>query len=445
MKKNFLWGIVLGLVLFFSVNNASAASNLEVNYQTTKNSIQISWKSDAAYFQLYSGKELIWEGEDNEYKQHELNPEKQYKYYLFALNKDKQVIDQTELRVITKKDDEKVRTSVNSKSNQKEGKLDGVTIDAIISKDRVKIKWDENLPDEDGIVELYRDDKFIGEIASNEYEDKSIEPDKYYTYRVLSKEKRSADEIKKMINELESKGLEITNEILEEITYEQFDLGKIVKTFSFEEMNIKSLVQAKAYAAAAAIPQRYNFRYTTFIADAIAKVPGNPLSCPTFRGDDRSYSFDHSKYRTRTEVSVYFNGTTTASPSWVTSKVGQSARYNCNGTMDTTTQTKYTMSKTNLEATSKFASFRVVHAVGDPFDLLGILTPPVIDYTYTANVSHAGDIQVFGDHDQAPHHEMYVYIPNSDAMAVIFRHASKGLAYLAPGTTKAKIQFSIFN
>ncbi|UII57631.1 DUF3238 domain-containing protein [Cytobacillus spongiae] len=102
------------------------------------------------------------------------------------------------------------------------------------------------------------------------------------------------------------------------------------------------------------------------------------------------------------------------------------------------------MSKTNLEATSSFVSWKVVHAVGDPFDIL-ILEPPVIDYTYVGAVSYDGDIQISGTHDQAPAHEMYTYIPNSDAVITIFTHANKGLLYLAPPMPDASIEFSIYN
>lgn len=97
-----------------------------------------------------------------------------------------------------------------------------------------------------------------------------------------------------------------------------------------------------------------------------------------------------------------------------------------------------------LERTSSFASWSVVHAVGDPFDLLGF-APPVIDYTYTANVSYDGDIQIFGEHDQAPAHEMYAYIPESDIVLTIFQHNNKGLQYLSPLYEKAKIEFMIYN
>ncbi|MDP1422073.1 DUF3238 domain-containing protein [Peribacillus simplex] len=438
MKKTLFSGLMLILALFFSVNDADAASKLNLDYETTKNSVQFNWNSDAPYYQLYSGKKLIWEGSANEYTQYNLKPKKQYKYYLIALNEDKQVIDQTELRVITKKDKAK------DKSNEKQRKLDGVTIDAIINKDYVKVKWDENLPDADGIVELYRNEEFLGEFTGNEYIDKNIKPDKYYTYRVVGEAKRSKDEIKKSIDELESKGQEITNEMIEEASYEKFDLGKIVNTFSSEEMNTKSLVEAKTYAAAAALPQRYNFRYTTFIPDAIATIPGNPKSCPTFRGDNRSYSFSSTKYRTRTEVSAYFSGTSAGTASWVTRDVGQSARYNCDGTTDYRTQTSYTMSKVLLEATSSKVSWRVSHAVGDPFNIIG-LEPPVIDYRYNASVSYDGDIHISGTHDQAPAHEMYAYIPNSGALLTIFKHSNKGLLYLAPPMPNAAIEFSIYN
>lgn len=443
MKKLFVTSIMLMVGLIFSFTTVSASSQFEVDYQTTSNSIHIEWESDAASFKLFSGKKLIWSGSEKEYTAENLKSKKQYKYLLVALDPNDKVVDQAELRVITKGKKEK-KSLLLQKAKKNERLLDGITIDAIIKNNKVIVKWDEKLPDEDGAIDLYRNDEYLGQIKGNSYVDTDIEPGKYYTYRVQGEKKKSEEEINQSVKQAKKDGWTITEDVLKELSYETFDLGKIVQTFSEEQVTNESVEQAQSYAIAAAIPQRYNFRYTTFIPEAKVGIPGNPASCPTFRGDNRGFAFDHSRYRTQTEVSAYLTGTTTGTASWVTRDVGESARYNCDGTTNYKTQTSYTMSKTNLEATSQFVSWRVVHAVGDPFDIINI-APPVIDYTYTANVSYDGDIQVFGEHDQAPAHEMYVYIPNSDAMLPIFQHQNKGLLYLAPPYPNADIEFSIYN
>lgn len=191
------------------MNQADAASNFVVNYQTSKDSVQLNWESDAAYFQLYNGKDLIWEGSSHEYLVDNLPSKKQQKFFLLALDENKKVIAQTQLKVMTKGDKDKTKG--------KERKLDGVTIDAIINKDQVIINWDKHSPDEDGIVKLYKNEQYLGEYSVNSYVDNNIEPDKYYTYRVIGETKRSKKEIENAIDELKSKGLAITDDVVKQV------------------------------------------------------------------------------------------------------------------------------------------------------------------------------------------------------------------------------------
>lgn len=437
MKKIVLTGAILVLCLIFSVHPSSAESNLELEYQTTNNSIDFEWKSDQSSFMLYSGKKILWKGSEKHYSIKNLKPKKVYKYTLLALDKDNKVIDQTELSIMTKEKKD------NNNQSIKQNIIEDSTIDAIVKKDKVVIQWDKNLPDEDGLVSLYKNDEYLGTFSNNKYVDKDIEPNKYYTYRVIGQSKLSQQEIDNEIEELKLQGVMITSDILNEIKYKEFDLGKVVKTLDNEQINIDSYKAARSYFTTAATTTRYNFRYTTFIPDQYAYLPGG-LSCPKFHGDNRSYSFSSSKYRTRTEVSAYFNGTNDGTATWVTRDIGATTRYNCDGTSDTKTQTDYTITKSNKEATSKFVSWSVTHSVGMPFPIAGI-DAPAIDYTYNANVASDGSFQIHGTHDQAPSHEMYAYIPNSDAIITIFKHENKGLIYLAPPMANRDIDFSIYN
>ncbi|MEC1155539.1 DUF3238 domain-containing protein [Cytobacillus horneckiae] len=443
MRKYLFCTALFIVALLFSFNNSSAATNLELRVQTSENAITLNWVSDADYFQLYKGDKLVWEGTSKQKTIEELEPKKSYKYHLIALNKERKVVDQKLISVMTKDEIEKTnKAQLNSFSNlgQKQADdnpiLDGKTIDAIVSEKNVKITWDKNLPEN---VDLYRNGEFIANITGHQFTDNDIEPNTYYTYNLVGKVERSDTEIEEEIQKLKKEGWTIDLKTLNEVSYESFDLGKIVKTFNTEQIKTQDV----SLAATVYYPAKYNFRYTTFIPTAKADPPDGK-SCPQFKGDNRDFSFSNNNYRTRTEVQANFTGSSNGSTSWVTKDVRPTTRYNCDGTTTTKTQKSYTMSKSNLEATKDFVSWKVTHSVGIPFEIYNI-SPPNIDYYYTAAVSSDGDIQVTGSHDQAPAHEMYAYIPNSDALLTIFRHENKGFDYLAPPMADRKISFSIYN
>lgn len=426
LRKTFFSTALFFLVFLATVASASASSKLDLSYEVNQNSIYLSWNSDADYFRLYQGKEVVWEGESKQYTIEDLETNKSYKLHLIALDTEGKIVEQSFLSVMTKS--EKVEPNKN--------KLDGKTIDAIVKKDEIQILWDKSLK---GKVKIYRNNELLGEVAGHQFVDKNIEPNSYYTYHVVGREKRSDTEIKASKEKLEKEGWKVDSKVLNDISYEEYDLGKIVKTFDTEQ----PITESASVAAMVYYPAKYNFRYTTFIPVAKADPPDGK-SCPTFKGDDRDFSFSSSAYRTRSEVQAYFSGSAAGTTSWVTRDVHPTTQYNCDGTTTTKTQTSYTMSKSNIEATKDFVSWKVTHSVGIPFPIYGI-SPPNIDYSYTAAVSSDGDIQVTGSHDQAPSHEMYAYIPNSDAMIEIFTHDMISFWHLLPNYADAQINFAIYN
>jgi hypothetical protein len=190
---------------------------------------------------------------------------------------------------------------------------------------------------------------------------------------------------------------------------------------------------AGGQVAAAALPNNTTFTFKTFIPDLWVPAPelcGGSWPFPNdnyFHGDNRSWSFSSTAYRTKAITVIYWGSTTDT-----TAKiVGQSKLYkkNANGT--------YTLLETRTASNSGITwygpneygttrkNFITYHTVQNPFCLGPIGT---IDYQISVVVDRIAGYNGFtayGTHDRAPNYELY-YQDSTSSTAYGFYFFSRG-------------------
>lgn len=436
IKKIIAFLVPLYFLLGLSVVHAEEKYGVKgTDYQVTSDTIKLTWSGASNEYEIFKDGKLIYSGSEKQFVDSKLKSGTQYHYVIAA--KDKDLKHSTaDVKVITKNPSTFSSLSISSENNNK---LNPISLNAIAYNDRVELRWDSSLPDDDHIIELYRDGKLVGKFKDDHtYIDSDVKSNKTYSYNLVGKKKLSDDKIKEIKQTYKKAGEKITKEMEEDLFYNQFQLGRSATTLS-GNMSLKNVKEFSALAAT----KKYAFKYMTFIPDKTATPPAPGVKYK-FKGDNRGFDFTSNKYRTRTILTTTFGSGTSHS---LSKSIGQTHRLNNDGTVDKATASSKDITSKVIEKNNKdYISVKVNHHVGIPFKIYEIVSPPAIDYDYVASVHKNGSFQITGNHDKAPSHEMYAYIPNAAAEAlIIIQDKNKGFKYLFPTYSQTKIYFNWIN
>ncbi|MCY9089336.1 DUF3238 domain-containing protein [Bacillus mojavensis] len=434
LKKVIAFLVPLYFLLGLSAVHAEERDGVkEIDHQATSDTVKLTWSGDSENYEIFKDGKSIYKGSAKQFVDKKLKSGTQYHYMIVARDKSfKHSV--ADAKVLTKNPSTFSSLSISSKNDNK---LNPISLNAISYNDRVELNWDSSLPDDDHIIEVYRDGKLLSEFKDNHsYIDSDVESNKTYSYNLVGKQKLSDEKIKVIKETYKKMGEPITKEMEEDLFYNKFQLGRSATTLS-NNMGQKSVKEFSALAAT----KKYAFKYMTFIPDKTAKPPV-PVNFK-FKGDAREFDFTSNKYRTRTILTTTFGSGTSYS---LSKSVGQTHKLKNDGTVEKATASSKGITAKMIEKNNKdYISVKVNHHVGIPFKIYG-MDPPAIDYDYVASVHKNGSFQITGNHDGAPSHEMYAYIPNAAAEAlIIIQDKNKGFKYLAPGTARTKIYFHWIN
>lgn len=420
IRKNLVLGLTLGIGLLFSGSieaTAEVSERFNIDVSSEPNKISLDWNDIGAKYEIIQDGELVWEGSESEYTAINLESEYRYNYNLVAYDNENNVVEESAIRATTTKD-EVAKKALKSSRNEEPNPMSEVFVNSIILGDEVTISWEGSVPDDDGIYEVYRDGTYIGTTNKNEYKDNNIEKNKEYNYEIIGKIKFTEEEIKSLKKAYKEKNLDFN--VSEEDLYHTNTINRLIKTNDF-----------KVQPLAAVAPTSYTMRYTTFIPDEYVPNPftgGGFTGLTYFGGDNRKYSVNSNKFRTRSDVKIIWNGSTPTVN--LDKKVHSTFLYDYSYRpiwVGTAPDTGIKLS--NVVANSTRVSYQIKHDVGIPF---GDAMSPDITYSYTATVFKNSSYNVAGQHDQAPSHEMYIFIPNSDISNRLHAFANKGFKYLWP-------------
>lgn len=451
--KLFVLPFALAGVIFGS--NIVMASEKPVDVIYSQDSLTLQFNQEGDYYEVYKNGEIIYKGENNNFIDTENDIGQNYKVGIYKNNQLEDVIV-----VKTNKDEVKLNQKVPLISQEvsqvdllKEQVTNGY-LEAIATSNSVTLMWNE-LQDGDGVYEIYRDEKKIGETRELEFIDTKVKEDQRYRYEVLAKVEVDDTKKAQIDKELKERKLTPTISQKEELYNSRGILTKIIDTPSKSEQSLKTkpsffeknsiketdAEEANTMVSAAAFPvsEEYSFSYMTFIPQKSVPDPYSPGDW--LMGDNRGYDPYSSKFRTKSSVNVGFwmPYMTHFPETGVSHRCYTSA---CTSPYKTTGQasTSGIQIHKDIVTTTKMR-WRINHDVGVPFNAMY----PNITYYYDAILTKSS-FTVSGSHDKAPAHEFYMFPATSPNYITIERwwvDSNWDFMLLIPGSAQDYFNFSI--
>ncbi|MCM3005749.1 hypothetical protein [Priestia koreensis] len=427
MFKKKTIGMIAGIGLIIGLNipsSVKADENLKVKVQSTPSSITLDWNDLGVNYQLYDNNQKLWEGNDSEYIHTNLPDNDQHSYYLRAFNQDGDTVDELSIRTFTKKaKNTKVKTITSLPSDEE--KLSNITVASSVNDQELTIEWDQNIPDDDGDIEIFKNGVNIGTTTKNTFIDKDIEQDTDYLYEFVGKKRISEEKIQDILNDYKKRNVTITPAEEDDLFYNTFNLTR----------NVSTKIEHPTIATAAVVTD-FTLRYTTFIPMKYASNPWPlwpliPYNGPTyFNGNDRGFDKNSTRFKTRMDVKISFpNNIGTASLTSTNKHVEKSILYDQNyKIISERNASSAGMNIRDVTSGTGKVSFNAYHDIGLPY--FDSITPD-ITYAFNATIYPNGGYIITGSHDKAPSHEIYL-TNNSNIIRVVHQREHVGFLYLAP-------------
>ncbi|MDX8365545.1 hypothetical protein [Cytobacillus sp. IB215665] len=369
------------------------------------NSITINWDDAEHVNNIYRDGERLHTGSDNKIIDTDLKPGYIYTYIIEALDTKGKILDVVKIQTSTEATDKNIDDSLGDMVVTTIGKNSYVTID-----------WD----DIEYITsyEIFRNDEHLTTVMKSEFTDHKITLDEEYTYKIVGTRKVKKDKRDKIDKDINNDRLQ--NEQKEELYIEEFEISKYVGAMRNHIVGESEDVMVQD------LTKRWEIRYTTFLKDEWVKNPNGLSKYKWFSGDNRGYNATSLSYRTRTYVNICF---CSASESVMLDRdVGTTHGYDANKKLlNSDTASEDGIVLINVDLDSAKIKFDVDHAVGNP-----LVASLDINYELEGEFYSNGNYKLSGEHDQAPHHEVYLKGRNSSSWETVYKAASKGIEWLAP-------------
>lgn len=361
--------------------------------------------------------EIIYNGSSSKFSQEDLDSKTRYEFEVSALDKEKNVLYTSNIDVSTLIEEGINSFSKRSFKQEKTPKeiFEESQIIANYHDNSLNIQW-INLPSHDNVFEVYVDKVKISTVT--ETDNYSIELKDYeeHLYSVVSFTKKSQEEIDEIKQKAKENNINLTDEMLEKLSYQEFELSIVYKP-SLNKVN------SLAFSSQSTFIPMYTLQYSTFIPMKLAPNPVRYL--PTkggriayFSGDSRGFDFWSNSFRTRFNVNVLF-GSSSKSVFYFP-YTGLTKAYDAKGNFldSKSAPAANDMWLTNIDKSkSNQISFKMNHASANPFTF----PSPDINYEVAVTVQANGRVVANGWHDKAPSHEFYIVPYESDHVGTLYR------------------------
>lgn len=409
IKKILSFSFIFLFSLLFSIS--VYADNVTLNIKEIKNdnnSILLNWSGDYQTYNVYQDNNLVYSGNKNSYFTNNLEPGNVYSYLIEAVDNNGEIVDSIKLQTSTDKPNKDIFKNLND-----------LIITTIIKKNEISIDWE----DMDGLSQykIYRNDVYYTTVKNSEFTDTNIDPNTNYTYSIVAKKVMDKDRIKELDKSIKNNNITLTDKEKEVLYYDEINIVK-------EISNINSQFQKNKFKlfAAKSSTKQWTLRYTTFLAAYWVENPNRLSKYRWFTGDNRGYDANASSYRTRADVNICF--CPAGKSVGLNRYVGKTHGYDKNKKfLKSGRASSSGIDIKNLKLGSSKITFKLIHSVGNP-----LVTALDIDYYVNAEFYSNGNYKLSGEHDQAPHHEVYLKGSNSSSYQKMHRAPSKGLTWLAP-------------
>ncbi|TCP66498.1 hypothetical protein [Baia soyae] len=455
---------LLSSMVISSSASATSRKDLDVRITQSTDSVDFSWTTVGDVYKVYAyrdGKEsLIWSGGDLHYKQTGLEADHAYSYKIIAYKND-QLIDEEVVHTSTLKTKEQVseteryneklfnQSTSKVKTNKKPLQLMGTTqddklneeklnypminaqINSTVKNDKIKLQW-VNVPDQDGIYDVYRDGKLIEKVNGNEFVDADVKTNTKYKYKIMGSKRIPDSEIQKKKEFLAKNKVTFSQKDEEILFYETKEIGTIVKSSTniiSAQSRSKKAKPTKPTGKKAKLSQEqqddfeypngvgYLFRYTTFIPMDKAPNPaclgipiGTVCDFDSFHGDNRGFDPFAESFRTRSDTFVTWDDRKKPNDVAFKPDTGITIGYKDGKKVARAKAPKSDIRLAGQDKGDDWISHQV--QVQSAIPLLKIAdrnVAPDIDAFYYTKVYSDWKGQFYGVHDKAPSHEFYMY------------------------------------
>lgn len=395
----------------------SAQDNDVVTVKKENGVLTINIEKEGSTYKIFKENSLVYEGEKNTFSEKMDYTQQKYRIGIFKNDKLQDIV---QLNISNN-----IENTISHYDRKYKNKQDYIgelvqntKLETIVSKKSVTLNWDE-IPDEDGAYEIYKNNEKIGETTETSYTDYDVEADEqhYYTVKV---ENELTDSEKLDLIEKNKKNISLDNkevkELVDEASYEG-TLSTLVlipdnnKKYLKEDILFKSLFE-KGEKVNKATPMFFNTTYRTYIPFKSVKNL-NPLSGKKYlKGDNRSSHQAYSdKFRTKADVYAQLDF-----PPAIKLWPDVNPTYSCKTKSCSNPKKEGTASTSGIKITKNkeqknFLEYRVNHKVGIP--LSGPY--PNIDYGFHI-VAQSNSFSAVGSHDKAPNHELWLNTPEKETL-----------------------------
>lgn len=416
--------MLLLLVSAYSYSTlVEAADNTvpKITVNQNQNSIDLSWDMVGDLFNITDNEgNIIYSGTENNYSIGNLEEDSVVSYNLISYQGD-EVLDSVQIITTTKGNDNQVMSLSRAEVSPE---LD-TSINSFSSGKFVNLEWN----DTPGVNEyrVYRDQELIATTNESAYTDTTVSGNSKYTYEIEFSVPLTEAEKEEVRQFYADQDQELTETEIENISNSRpVSIIRVVNTSSAQ------------ISALAAVNASFSWSYKTFIPMKYADSPVPIGKIVHFGGDDRSFSFDSEKYRTKMwakTVFESFNSTHSFSKN-----IGITTAYDENyKLLDSKYASDEFMYGTKNSHSYTKADYTYYHKSGNPFiPVIG----QEIDYQMRVITNSNGTYSFEGLHDRAPSHELYLSLNNGVSNRMIFAHPHEGFEYLGAPSPLARY-FSI--
>lgn len=368
--------------------------------------ISFTWNDVGGLYRVYKDSVHLYEGTVAEFSDGDFNHAKLYTYTIERLENE-DVVD-----VIV------LQTSAFAEEKNKENPLQSIVMTTIVAKTQIALSWEKIKDIEE--YHIFRNGLYLETVRGNRYIDRNHALDEPSTYSIhaerplaqseeeLNVSKSVASQVFGVMNPFSTK---------EEAEVEQFLMTKEISPPRQLLLPMQEKTSRKKV-------DRWKLRYTTFLKDEWVTNPNVLSPNHFFKGDGRGFDPEGEGYRTRVDVKLAYD--LDRSPLTFTKHVGESVAYSyLKRLRERAAASSDGITLERLDHGKDETGFLLQHAVGNP-----LTTAPQIDYEVTAVMRRDGLFDIWGYHDQAPHHEVYLARGDGE-WEDIHLAESKGLAWMS--------------
>ncbi|WP_318616205.1 DUF3238 domain-containing protein [Sporosarcina sp. YIM B06819] len=370
--------------------------------------ISFTWNDVGGIYHVYKDEEHVYEGTVPEFSDGDIKHAKLFTYAIERVENG-EVVDVIALQ-----------TSAFAEQKNKDNPLQSLVMTTIVAKTQIALSWEEMSEVED--YDVFRNDMYLTTVNNNCYVDRDISLDETYRYTIRSKRTLAQSEDRFNVSKsIFSTAFGLVNPASskEKAAVEVFEMSKWIAKPRELLVPVQDRIRRPNV-------DRWQFRYTTFLADRWVTNPNVLAWNHYFKGDDRGFDVHGEGFRTRVHIELAYDQIGT--PLTFTKAVGPTIAYNrLKQFREQATASHEGIVLKRLDHKQEESGFFITHAVGNP------LTPaPKIDYEVQAVLRQDGTFDMTGYHDQAPHHEVYMIRGEGNEWLPIHQAESKGLAWMSP-------------